>query len=58
MKSILLIRGFRGCERFIDYYLKIHSLSEEIFLVKGELVGCVGAVCEPVAPPEQNNISF
>ncbi|NJE08043.1 hypothetical protein E3E31_05815 [Thermococcus sp. M39] len=36
MKSILLIRGFRGCERLIDYYLKIHSLSKEIFLVKGE----------------------
>ncbi|MBO8175625.1 MAG: hypothetical protein H0Z18_10235 [Thermococcus sp.] len=36
MKSILLIRGFRGCERFIDYYLEIHSLPKEIFLVKGE----------------------
>jgi len=36
MKSILLIRGFRGCEGLIDYYLKIHSLSKEIFLVKGE----------------------
>ncbi|ADT84477.1 hypothetical protein [Thermococcus barophilus] len=36
MKSILLIRGFRGCEKFIDYYLKIHSFPKEIFLVEGE----------------------
>ncbi|WP_457753111.1 hypothetical protein [Thermococcus sp.] len=36
MKSILLIQSCRGCERFIDYYLEIHSLPKEIFLVKGE----------------------
>lgn len=36
MKSILLIRGFRGSERIINYYLKIYNLSKEIFLVKGE----------------------
>ncbi|WP_324736532.1 hypothetical protein VFC49_05650 [Thermococcus sp. SY098] len=36
MKSILLIQSCRGCERLINYYLKLHSFSRELFLVRGE----------------------